>query len=133
MLCNVKPDCVIENLTLPVLYQAPIMLEENHLSEIVCRELNLNLPPANLGEWNEMLKRINQRDKTVRIAVVGKYVKLHDAYLSVAEALHHGGYENGHVLGLQGHRRQYRFPLWRRTHLGEDLIGAAAFSPQRPP
>ena len=92
MFCNVKPDCVIENLTLPVLYQAPIMLEENHLSEIVCRELKLNLPPANLGEWNEMLKRINQRDKTVRIALVGKYVKLHDAYLSVAEALHHGGY-----------------------------------------
>ncbi len=101
MFCNVKPDCVIENLTLPVLYQAPIMLEENHLSEIVCRELKLNLPPANLGEWNEMLKRINQRDKTVRIALVGKYVKLHDAYLSVAEALHHGGYENGAVVDIK--------------------------------
>ena len=101
MFCNVKPDCVIENLTLPVLYQAPIVLEENHLSEIVCRELKLNLPPANLGEWNEMLKRINQRDKTVRIAVVGKYVKLHDAYLSVAEALHHGGYENGAVVDIK--------------------------------
>lgn len=101
MFCNVKPDCVIENLTLPVLYQAPIMLEENHLSEIVCRELKLHLPPANLGEWNEMLKRINQRDKTVRIALVGKYVKLHDAYLSVAEALHHGGYENGAVVEIK--------------------------------
>ncbi len=101
MFCNVKPDCVIENLTLPVLYQAPIMLEENHLSEIVCRELKLNLPPANLGEWNEMLKRINQRDKTVRIALVGKYVKLHDAYLSVAEALHHGGYENGAMVDIK--------------------------------
>lgn len=101
MFCNVKPDCVIENLTLPVLYQAPIMLEENHLSDIVCRELKLDLPPANLNEWNDMLKRINQRDKTVRIALVGKYVKLHDAYLSVAEALHHGGYENGAIVEIK--------------------------------
>ncbi len=101
MFCNVKPDCVIPNLTLPVLYQAPVMLEESHLSEIVCRELKLDLPPANLHEWKEMLRRIDQRDKTVRIALVGKYVKLHDAYLSVAEALHHGGYENGAVVEIK--------------------------------
>ncbi len=101
MFCNVKPDCVIENLTLPVLYQAPIMLEENHLSDIVCRELKLDVPPANLTEWNDMLRRIDQRDQTVRIALVGKYVKLHDAYLSVAEALHHGGYENGAVVNIE--------------------------------
>lgn len=100
LFCNVKPDCVIENLTLPVLYQAPIMLEQHHLSEIVCRELNLQLPPANLDEWNEMLKRIEKRDRTVKIALVGKYVKLHDAYLSVAEALHHGGYENGAIVEI---------------------------------
>lgn len=76
MFCNVKPDCVIENLTLPVLYQAPIMLEENHLSEIVCRELKLHLPPANLGEWNEMLKRINQRDKTVQHCFGGEICEI---------------------------------------------------------
>ena len=95
LFCNVKPDCVIENLTMPSLYQAPIMLEENHFSDIVCRELGIDAPAPDMTEWNEMLKRIDNRSKTVRIALVGKYVRLHDAYLSVAEALRHGGFENG--------------------------------------
>lgn len=100
MFCNVKPDCVIENLTLPVLYQAPVMLEDNHLSDIVCRELQMDLPPCNLSEWDQMLKRIEKREKQVKIALVGKYVKLHDAYLSVAEALNHGGYENSAIVDI---------------------------------
>ena len=95
MFCNVKPDCVIENLTLPVLYEAPIMLEKSHFSEIVCRELGIDAPTIDLGEWNEMLERIHTRNKTVQIALVGKYVQLHDAYLSVAEALRHAGYVYG--------------------------------------
>ena len=98
LFCNVKPDCVIENLTLPVLYQAPIMLEESgHMSEIVCRELAISCKPCDLTEWKELLLRIEKIKKSgtcLRIALVGKYVKLHDAYLSVAEALKHGGYEN---------------------------------------
>lgn len=101
LFCNVKPDCVIENMTLPVLYQAPIMLEKSRLSDIVCRELNLNLPPADLSDWNDMLTRITKRDKVVKIALVGKYVKLHDAYLSVMEALYHAGYENGAEVAIQ--------------------------------
>lgn len=95
MFCNVRPDCVIENITLPVLYQAPVMLEEHHFSDIVCRELNLQLPPCDMREWKEMLSRIASRTRQVRIVLVGKYVKLHDAYLSVAEALRHAGYETG--------------------------------------
>ena len=95
MFCNVKPDCVIENLTLPVLYEAPIMLEKSRFSEIVCRELGIDAPNIDLSEWNEMLERIHNRDKTVQIALVGKYVQLHDAYLSVAEALRHAGYVHG--------------------------------------
>ncbi len=95
LFCNVKPDCVIENRTLPVLYQAPLMLEENGLGKIVCRELSLEQRECDLGEWNQMLTRIEQSREPVRIALVGKYVKLHDAYLSVAEALRHAGYENG--------------------------------------
>ena len=95
MFCNVRPDCVIENMTLPVLYQAPVMLEEHHFSDIVCRELNLQLPPCDMAEWKEMLSRIASRTRQVKIALVGKYVKLHDAYLSVAEALRHAGYETG--------------------------------------
>lgn len=95
LFCNVKRDCVIENITLPVLYEAPLMLEENNLSDIVCRELNIESKPADLTEWKEMLKRIEASQKPVKIGLVGKYVKLHDAYLSVVEALKHGGYENG--------------------------------------
>ncbi len=94
LFCNVKPDCVIENITLPVLYQAPLMLEENNFSDIVCRELNINLPKGDMSEWLSMIDRIKSRSKKVKIALVGKYVQLHDAYLSVAEALNHAGYEN---------------------------------------
>jgi CTP synthase len=94
LFCNVKPDCVIENTTVESLYDAPIMLERQHFSEIVCRELNMNPRTIDLTEWNKMLDRIHNRSKHVTIALVGKYVKLHDAYLSVKEALHHGGYEN---------------------------------------
>jgi CTP synthase len=101
LFCNVKPDCVIENITVPVLYQAPMMLEENNLSEIVCRELSLSCKPCDMDDWIAMLERIEKRDKTVRIAIVGKYVKLHDAYLSVAEALKHAGYENSCVLDIK--------------------------------
>lgn len=95
MFCNVKPDCVIENLTLPVLYEAPIMLEKSNFSSVVCRELGIDAPEIDLTEWNEMLSRIHNRSKTVTIGLVGKYVQLHDAYLSVAEALHHAGYVTG--------------------------------------
>ena len=94
LFCNVKPDCVIENMTVPILYQAPLMLEESNFSDIVCRELHIDKPKGNMDDWMNMIDRINSRDKNVRIAIVGKYVQLHDAYLSVAEALRHGGYEN---------------------------------------
>jgi len=94
LFCNVKPDCVIENITLPVLYEAPIMLEKNNFSDIVCRELGIKAPKPDLSDWLAMLERIKNRTKTVKIALVGKYVKLHDAYLSVVEALRHAGYEH---------------------------------------
>ena len=90
--CNVWPDCVIENLTLPVLYEAPLMLEKAHLSDIVCRGLNLKCRKPDLSDWEQMVERIKTREKTVTIGLVGKYVELHDAYLSVAEALRHAGY-----------------------------------------
>ena len=90
--CNVKEDCVIENLTLPILYEAPLMLEEANLSSIICRELGLNTPEPDLSEWKEMVERVKHQNLTVKIGLVGKYVQLHDAYLSVAEALRHAGY-----------------------------------------
>ena len=98
LFCNVKKDCVIENITLPNLYEAPLMLEKANFSGVVCRELGLTTQEPELKEWSEMVKRIKSRPYTVHIALVGKYVELHDAYLSVAEALRHAGYfHNTHV------------------------------------
>ncbi len=90
--CNVKEDCVIENLTLPVLYEAPLMLEAAGLSGIVCRELRIAAPEPDLTDWRNMVERVRHQNRRVRIGLVGKYVQLHDAYLSVAEALRHAGY-----------------------------------------
>ena len=92
LFCNVKPDCVIENITLPVLYEAPIMLEKSNFSSIVCRELGIHAPEIDMSEWAEMLDRIHNRTENITIGLVGKYTQLHDAYLSVAEALRHAGY-----------------------------------------
>ncbi len=92
LFCNVKPDCVIENITLPNLYEAPLMLEKQNFSGIVCRELGITAPEPELEEWKALVERIYHRSKTVTIGLVGKYVQLHDAYLSVAEALRHAGY-----------------------------------------
>jgi len=98
LFCNVKPDCVIENITLPNLYEAPLMLEKSHFSEIVCRELGLETAKPDLSEWEQMVEKIKSRPYTVNIGLVGKYVELHDAYLSVAEALRHAGYfHNTHI------------------------------------
>ena len=92
MFCNVKPDCVIENITLPVLYEAPLMLEKAHFSEVVCRELGMQTKEPDLADWKAMVERIKGRSQYVDISLVGKYTELHDAYLSVAEALRHAGY-----------------------------------------
>ena len=101
MFCNVKPDCVIENITIPILYEAPLMLEKSGFSNIVCRELGINAPSPDLTDWEKMLDRIKSRTKEVRIGIVGKYVQLHDAYLSVAEALRHAGYEKGAYVEIE--------------------------------
>ena len=90
--CNVKDDCVIENNTLPILYEAPLMLEKEGFSEIVCRELGLKTEKPDLSDWESMVNRIKHQNRKVKIGLVGKYVQLHDAYLSVAEALRHAGY-----------------------------------------
>ena len=91
MFCTVRPDCVIENRTLPNLYEAPLMLEQQDFSLIVCRELGLWTRAPELAEWQAMAERLRSLDRKVCIALVGKYVQLHDAYLSVAEALRAAG------------------------------------------
>ena len=96
LFCNVPPDCVIPNLTLDSLYQCPVALEESGLGRVVCRQLGLeDLPAPDLTEWNAMLDRMAARTRECTVALVGKYVKLHDAYLSVMESLYHAGFDNG--------------------------------------
>ncbi|MBR6053617.1 MAG: CTP synthase [Clostridia bacterium] len=98
LFCNVKRDCVIENVTLPNLYEAPLMLERSNFSSVVCRELGLDANSPDLSDWTAMVERIKARPYTVHIGLVGKYVALHDAYLSVAEAMRHAGYSlNTHI------------------------------------
>ncbi len=95
LFCNVKRDCVFENMTVPILYEAPMMLERQGFSDVVCRELGLSqLPQPDMAEWEAMLESVRNRKKKVTIGLVGKYVQLHDAYLSVAEALRHAGYSH---------------------------------------
>ena len=92
LFCNVKKDCVIENITLPILYEAPLMLEKHNFSDVVCRELGIDADKPDLKDWETMVEKIKNLNREVNIAIVGKYVALHDAYLSVAEALRHAGY-----------------------------------------
>jgi CTP synthase len=95
LFCNVRPECVIENITLPDLYEAPLMLEKSNFSEVVCERLGITAPRPHLDEWREMVECIKSAKTTTTIALVGKYTELHDAYLSVAEALRHAGYSIG--------------------------------------
>ena len=100
MFCNVQPECVIENRTLSSIYECPLMLEEQDFSSVVCRRLGLEAPEAALTEWRSMVDSLHRLHKKVRIALVGKYVQLHDAYLSVMEALRHAGFALGAEIAI---------------------------------
>src|SRR5690554_2393401 len=94
LFCNVKEDCVIENMTLPSLYEAPLMLRYHGLDTIVCRELGLVTEEPDMREWEQLVQQQKSSDKLIEIAIVGKYVRLHDAYLSIIESLNHAGIEH---------------------------------------
>lgn len=101
LFCNIKRECVIENLTVSNLYEAPLMLEKSKFSEVVLQELGLEAPTPDLREWEEMVEKSRHLEKTVQIGLVGKYVGLHDSYLSVAEALRHAGYAHHAKVKIQ--------------------------------
>lgn len=94
LFCNIPGEWVIQNLDAESLYEIPLMLEEEGLANIVCKRLNLNCVEPDMTEWCELVNRQKNLSKSVTIALVGKYVELHDAYLSVVEALNHGGIAN---------------------------------------
>ena len=103
LFCNVRPENVIANLTASNLYEVPLMLEKEGLAVEVCKHLELDKVEANNEKWAEMIKHFKevdskykkQEEKKVNIAIVGKYVKLEDSYLSVIESVKHAGYKNG--------------------------------------
>ena len=95
LFCNVPPERVISNETAPILYEVPLMLEEAGLAKAVCEVLGLPVSKPHLEEWRAMVERAKRPAGRLEIALVGKYVALHDAYISVVEALTHGGIENG--------------------------------------
>ncbi len=101
LFCNVKPDCVIDNLDVPLLYDVPLMLEKSNFTKIVSRELGLSDVEPDISAWTKMLEKAHNRTKSVRIGLVGKYVKMYDTYLSVVEALTHAGIENGANIDLK--------------------------------
>ena len=94
LFCNVDPNCVIQNLNAENLYEVPLMLHKEGLDDLVCKKLDLHCGEIDNSEWIAMVNNIKNLSKRVTIGIVGKYVELHDAYISVVEALNHGGYVN---------------------------------------
>lgn len=91
LFCNVPKNHVLQNLDVRYLYEAPLAMEQERLAQVVCEALGIPCPEPDLREWKEMVYRLCNPTTEVKIGIVGKYIKLHDAYLSVAEALKHGG------------------------------------------
>lgn len=95
LFCNVENDHVLQNLDVEVLYEAPLAMEKEHLAEVVCECLHLECKEPDLKDWIAMVDAWKNPKREVTIALVGKYIQLHDAYISVVEALKHGGVANG--------------------------------------
>lgn len=95
LLCDIDREAIIQALDAPTIYEVPLMMQDEGLDEIVLRILGIDAPPADMADWKAMVERIKSPTKETEIAIVGKYVELQDAYLSVAEALRHAGTEHG--------------------------------------
>ncbi len=94
LFCDTDPDAVVQNADAPSIYAVPLMLEEEGLDDLVVKRLGLEAGPVDLEEWRQIVRKVENPTYEVSIALVGKYVALHDAYLSVAEALYHAGIAN---------------------------------------
>ncbi|WP_318661580.1 CTP synthase [Treponema sp.] len=103
LFCNVSEDCVINNTTCKSLYEVPLMLHEQNMDEVVCRDLGLQTKNdrAALAAWSKMVETIHSRKGEIQIALVGKYVKLHDSYLSIVESLNHASFVIGKNLTIK--------------------------------
>lgn len=111
LFCNVREDHVLQNLDADCLYQVPLMLEEERLAQVVCEDLHLEPREPALDDWRELCRRWENPERRIRVALVGKYTKLHDAYLSVAEALRHAG-------------------AWQGAHIEIDWVDSETLTPE---
>lgn len=119
LFCNVRKEDVIQNLTADILYDVPLMLEKNGIADSVCHHLKIENRIPNHEKWIQMIHQVKTAHQHVTIGLVGKYVELPDAYLSIAESLHHGGIKNhAHV-----HIRYIRSEDISKENCGELLSG----------
>ncbi|WP_349408849.1 CTP synthase [Pseudalkalibacillus sp. SCS-8] len=93
LFCDINPDAVIEAMDAETLYEVPLSLQKQNLDTIVCKHLHLDCQEADMTEWKELVNRVTNLKNKTKIALVGKYVSLPDAYISVVESLRHAGYE----------------------------------------
>ena len=100
LFCDIDVNAVIQNQTASSIYQVPLMLQQQGLDTIIMEKLKLEPAPLDMTEWNEMVDKILHPEKTVRIAIVGKYVELQDAYMSVSESLRHAGIANSAAIDI---------------------------------
>ena len=101
LFCNVPNNHVLQNLDVEYLYEAPLAMEKEHLAQVACECLHLDCPQPDLADWESMVDALRTPDKEVNIALVGKYIQLHDAYISVVEALKHGGISNKATVNIK--------------------------------
>ena len=101
LFCNLPADHVLQNLDVEYLYEAPLAMEKEHLAQVVCECLHLDCPEPDLADWTEMVEKLRHPTQEVTVALVGKYIQLHDAYISVVEALKHGGIDNHAVVNIK--------------------------------
>jgi CTP synthase len=107
LFCNLKAECVIQNLDADSLYEVPLLLENEGLASITCKRLGLNDVKPDLTDWTSILEKERNLNKSVTIGLVGKYVELHDAYISVVESLKHGGLDNGAEVNIEWINAEY--------------------------
>ncbi len=99
--CNVPEEHVLQNKDVEYLYEAPLAMENEHLAQVACECLDLPCPDPDLSDWTAMVEALRNPTKEVEVALVGKYISLHDAYISVVEALKHGGIANRATVNIR--------------------------------
>lgn len=132
LFCDVEPNAVIPAVTSDILYRVPLQIEEFGLGDIVVERLGLNTKKADLAEWRALVQEIEQPKEKIRIGIVGKYVELHDAYMSVREAIYHAGISNNADVEIEwiysGDLEKRR--SWDRLETVSGIVVPGGFGPR---